>query len=78
MGKGENAGDQHFLLFPRIFSKVLSFRIVKSQDWCGKGLALLSNDKIWDLTKLKAHADVNIHVIQKLKFALGMVENIVG
>ena len=25
LGKGENAGDQHFLLFPQFFSKALVF-----------------------------------------------------
>ena len=38
----------------------------------------LPNDKILDLPKLKAFADDKINVIQKLKFALGGVENIVG
>ena len=31
VGKGENAGKQHFLLFP-VFSKAFFFRVVKSQD----------------------------------------------
>ena len=31
-----------------------------------------------DLSKLKAFADDNLNVYQKLKFALGRVENIVG
>ena len=31
-----------------------------------------------DLSKLKASADDNLNVTQKLKFALGRVENIVG
>ena len=38
----------------------------------------LSDDKILDLSKLKAFADVNLNINQKLKFALGRVENIVG
>ena len=48
----------------------------------GKGLKILinsvSNDKILDLSKLKAFADDNLNENQKLKFALGRVENIVG
>ena len=48
----------------------------------GKGLKILinsvSNDKILDLSKLKAFADNNLNVNQKLKFALGRVENIMG
>ena len=38
----------------------------------------LPNDKIVALTKLKAFADDNLNMNQKLKFALGRVENIVG
>ena len=30
--KGENAGFQHFLLFPQCFQKALYFRVVKSQN----------------------------------------------
>ena len=32
VGKGENAGYQHFLLFPPGFSKPSSFEVVKSRD----------------------------------------------
>ena len=33
-GKGENAGYQHFLLFPQCFnSKDFLFRVVKSRDF---------------------------------------------
>ena len=31
-GKGGNAGYQHFLLFPTVFSKAFFFRVVKSRD----------------------------------------------
>ena len=34
-GKGENAGYQHFLLFP-LFSKGSFFKVVTSQDCVGK------------------------------------------
>ena len=37
----------------------------------------LPNDKILYLSKLKAFADNNLNVDQKLKFALGRAENIV-
>ena len=30
--KGENAGYQHFLLFPTMFSKALCFRVIKCWD----------------------------------------------
>ena len=36
------------------------------------------NDKISDLSKLKAFADDKINVTQKLTFFLGWIENIVG
>ena len=32
MGKGENAGYQHFLLFPQCFQKASFFNVVKSRD----------------------------------------------
>ena len=38
----------------------------------------LPNDELLDLSKLKAFADDNLNVYQKLKFASGRVENIVG
>ena len=38
----------------------------------------VTNNKILDLTKLKAFADDKINVTQTLKFTLGRVENIVG
>ena len=38
----------------------------------------LPNDKILDWSKLKALADDNINLAEKLKFVLERVENIVG
>ena len=38
----------------------------------------LPDDKISDWSKLKAFADEKINVTEKLKFVLGMIENIVG
>ena len=37
-GKGENAGHQHFLLFPTMFSKAFFSRGVKSWDCVAMGL----------------------------------------
>ena len=37
VGKGENAGDQHFLLFPQCFRKTSSFRLHKAWDGLVKG-----------------------------------------
>ena len=39
---------------------------------------LLPKDKILDWSKFKAFAEDKINVTEKLKFALGRVENIVG
>ena len=43
-----------------------------------KDLNSLPNDKIIDWSKLKASADDNINVTEKLKFVLGRAQNIVG
>ena len=37
VGKGENAGYQHFLLFTYGFQKVSLFKVVKSADCMVKG-----------------------------------------
>ena len=42
------------------------------------GLNYLPTDKILHQSKLKEFADDKIDVVEKLKFGLGMVENIVG
>ena len=39
---------------------------------------ILPNKKVFDWSKLKAFADDNLNVNQKLKFAFGRVDNIVG
>ena len=67
-------GYQHFLI---MFSAALCFRVVKVGT-VSKRLYSLPNYKILDLSKLKAFADDNLNVNQKLKFALGRVENIVA
>ena len=36
VGKGENAGNQHFLFFPSLFLKFFSFRVIESCDCVGK------------------------------------------
>ena len=40
VGKGENAGYQHFLLFPQCFQKTYVFMIIKSKDCFVKGWAM--------------------------------------
>ena len=49
--KGENAGYQHFLLFPQCFLKGSFDRVVKNRDCVGKSSTVnsLSEDKV--LTK---------------------------
>ena len=56
VGKGENAGYQHFLLFPTMFSKGLVLRGVKSWDCvvkvkCEKLYLYLRQMKIFNFTK---------------------------
>ena len=69
LGRGENAGNQHFLLFSQGFLDF--YEQLPPFD-------SIQYDKILDLSKLEAFADNNLNVYQKLKFALGRVENIVG
>ena len=38
VGKGENAGYQHFLLFPQCFKNDFILRVVNSRGLCGKEL----------------------------------------
>ena len=47
-------------------------------NWSFQPFNSLPNDKIVDLSKLKAFADDKLNVTQKLKFPLGRVENFVG
>ena len=64
VGKRENAGNQHFLLFPQCFLKGLFLRVEKS-GLHGKGIILdghsklnrLPDDKILEWSKLKQMAD---------------------
>ena len=51
VGKGENAGNQHFLPFPQCFLTYLHMV-------CEQGLNSLPNDKILDGSKFKTCADV--------------------
>ena len=45
VGKGGNAGYQHFSPFPTMFSKALFFRVVKSWDCVVKGKELKKKKK---------------------------------
>ena len=44
VGKGENAGHQHFLLFPQCFQKASFFKVSKNQDCVVKHELFSSND----------------------------------
>ena len=41
-------------------------------------LSLILNDKILDLSKLKAFADDKVNITEKIKFVLERVKNVVG
>ena len=82
MGKGENTGYQHVLLYPQCFISLL-FRVVKTQKYClgsrpPSQLNSLPLIKILDWSKLKAFADDKRMLTDDLNFVLGWVENIVG
>ena len=73
VGKGENAGYQHFLLLLQCFQKLSFFNhgtITKKQH--AGVYNTLQNEKNLNLSKLK------INITQSLKFVLAKVENIVG
>ena len=93
VGKGENAGNQHFLLFHNVFYpsqkeflllsyifllSANAFSLDQSKNLAFGGVISLPNDKFIDWSKLKAFADDKIKMIKKLKFYFGKVENIVG
>ena len=68
-----------------MFSKGFFIKVVKSRDCVielNKGLPVcinpLPNDKILNWFKLKAFADVNLKVIQRMINVVDSVENIVG
>ena len=49
VGKGENAGNQHFLLFLQCFQKASFFKVVKSRDCV---LNALPHDKILEIESI--------------------------
>ena len=66
VGKGENVGNQHFCHFPESFLTPSPVRL------------FLPNDKILHWSKFKAFEGNKIDAIEKQKFFLKCVENIVG
>ena len=62
VGKGENAGNQHFLLFPQCFQKPsLSGPLKVGILW--KIVNPKPYDRILDLSKFKAFADYKLNEI---------------
>ena len=68
VGKGENAGHQHFLFFPQCFLKASLSRSFNS----------LPNGKILNVTKLKAFADNKLNIAKMKIFLFDRVENAVA
>ena len=67
MGKGENAGYQHFLLFPQCFQKASntgSLQIVS--EW--ERVNPLQHDLILDMSTLKALAVYKSNVTQVTRY----------
>ena len=72
-GKGENDGYQHFLLLPQCFQKASSTGSLKvgiMWDLNMNKFNPLPNNKILDVTKLKAFADDILNIAKKINFSL--------
>ena len=81
MGKGEIAHDDQFLLFPQCFQKSCTADTQKpGLVW--ERVNSLSNDKLLDLSNLKAFAvkkkNNNNNKTEKLKLVCERVEDMVG
>ena len=76
VGKEENAGYQHFLLFSQIFQKISYTGSLKVGIVSLNPLPL--NDKFLNLSKLKASADDKMNEAQMMISVHNRVENIVA
>ena len=76
LGKGDNTGYQHFLLFPLCFQKLSFDEDVKSLDPALKRSSF-TKQQVLDWFKLKAFPDDKVTVTQKLKFVLERMKKIV-
>ena len=76
-GKRRNCSLRAISPFPTVFSKGLFPTGIKRCHCVGM-VNSLPNDKVWNLSKMKAFADDKINVTKNLKFVLIRVENIVG
>ena len=70
----DDNADNKFIAIPQVFSRNSQAKNLPHTQTFNS----LPNDKILDMTKLKAFADDKINETLKLKFALGQVENILG
>ena len=70
MGKGDNAGYQHFLPFTTVFPKTF-LKMEKALYHFGKRLNPLPKNKILDRSNSKAFVDDKTHLSQKLEFDFG-------
>ena len=77
LGKGENAGNQHFLLFPNVFSTASVLSVVKNQDCAVNSLPFTKRQTL-DRTKLKPFAEEKLNIINIIISLLHTVENTVG
>ena len=77
MGKEENAGYQHFLLFSQCFQSALYFRVMKSSDYVVKSLPSIRR-QILDSSKVKGLADDNFKFDENGRKFSKRVENNVG
>ena len=76
--KGENAVDQHFLLFPQCFQRVLYLSQGRLKlGVCGKGLTHYQTTNL-DSAKLKKFADDNFKFDENGRKLSKRVENTVG
>ena len=65
LGKGENAGYQHFLFVPKCFQKASPSRVVKSQDCVLKDQPI--RRQIFRLVQIKTNCRQHFRVHSKLK-----------
>ena len=75
--------NYHYCNISFVVCKCFQFGLVQNfilWDWVKYQIDKnsLPNNKILDVSKLKASADEKTNVTEKLRFALGKVENIVG
>ena len=61
MGKEENAGYQHFLLFPQFFKGLCLPPVCQKSSLCGNGLTC------YQVNNLREYFDINLVLFMKMK-----------